>query len=111
MGDDYVVGGGVEGEGGVDEVGFLSGEGFLEEEGGGGGRVGVGVGVVEEGTDYEVGDPDGEDGHGVVEGVVEGEGGPVEDCWGGRGVSDGGGLKIVDVWFESWDFFFFDVRG
>lgn len=40
MGDDYVVGGGVEGEGGVDEVGFLSGEGFLEEEGGGGGRVG-----------------------------------------------------------------------
>ena len=26
-------------------------------------------------------------------------------------VSDGGGLRTVDVCFETWDFFFFDMRG
>ena len=59
-------------------MGFVGGEQFLAEEGGRAGGVGV-----EEGVDDLAGDPDGEDGHGVVEGVVLGEGGPVEDCWGG----------------------------
>ena len=30
---------------------------------------------------------------------------------GGRVVSDGGGLRTVDGFFETWDFFFFDMRG
>ena len=89
VGDDEVVDVGVGGEGCVEEGGFLVGE-MLEGEVGGVGVLGVLVGEEEEVGDDAVGDPDGEDGHGVVEGVGGGEGGPVEDCCGwGRGVSRG----------------------
>ena len=50
-------------------------EEFLAEEGAG--IVGV---SGEEVGDDGFGDPDGEDGHGVVKGGGEGEGGVVEDC-------------------------------
>lgn len=87
-GDDEVVGGGVKGEGGVEEGRFAGGEVGEGEEGGLGGGI---RGEGKEVSDYLEGDPDGEDGHGIVEGGGGGEGGPVEDCcWGRLGFGGGG---------------------